>query len=72
MGERKTAPIWNDDHFTYVASAARETPALYELREGKPSLVNFSFADGTYTVDKILDSGYLSIGKKKLSFTRER
>jgi hypothetical protein len=33
--------------------------------------VNFTYKEGVYVVDKILDKGYLAIGKQKLGFTRE-
>jgi type IV secretory pathway VirB9-like protein len=62
--------IYHDDTFTYVKCAAREKPALYEIKDGKPNLINFQFENGVYIVPKILDSGYLAIGKKKLPFTR--
>jgi type IV secretory pathway VirB9-like protein len=63
--------IYHDDTFTYVKCAAREKPALYEIKDGKPNLINFQFENGVYIVPKILDSGYLAIGKKKLPFTRQ-
>jgi type IV secretion system protein VirB9 len=51
-------------------TAAPEKPTLYELKDGKPSLINFQLASGVYVVPKILDAGYLAIGKKKATFTR--
>ena len=33
--------IWHDGKFTYIKSDARELPALYELADGRPALVNF-------------------------------
>src|SRR3989442_6837705 len=63
--------IYHDDTFTYIKSAAREKPALYEIKDGKPNLINFQLENGVYVVPKILDSGYLAIGKKKLPFTRQ-
>ena len=33
--------IWHDGQFTYLKSDATELPALYELKDGKPALVNF-------------------------------
>jgi type IV secretion system protein VirB9 len=62
--------IYHDDTFTYIKCAAREKPALYEMKDGKPNLTNFQLENGVYIVPKILDSGYLTIGKKKLPFTR--
>jgi len=62
--------IFADDKFTYIRADPQETPALYEIRENKPSLVNFDFAHGLYTVTKRIDHGYLAIGKIKLEFWR--
>jgi len=63
--------IFHDDRFTYIRANPEETPALYEVKEGKPNLINFQFQNGTYVVDKILDSGYLAIGKERLAFSRQ-
>jgi type IV secretion system protein VirB9 len=62
--------IWRDDRFTYLRGHFQETPALYELKDGKGSLINFDFANGLYTVPKQLDNGYLAIGKQKVAFHR--
>jgi len=62
--------IWRDDKFTYLRGQFQETPALYEVKDKKPSLINFDFNDGLYTVPKELDSGYLEIGKQKVEFHR--
>ena len=62
--------IWHDDKFTYLRGHFQETPALYEVKDKKPSLINFDFNNGLYTVPKQLDSGYLAIGKKKVEFHR--
>lgn len=62
--------IWHDDKFTYLRGKFQETPALYEVKEKKPSLINFDFANGLYTVPKEVDNGYLAIGKQKLEFHR--
>jgi type IV secretory pathway VirB9-like protein len=62
--------IWRDDKFTYLRGQFQETPALYELKDGKGSLINFDFNAGLYTVPKELDYGYLTIGKQKVDFHR--
>jgi type IV secretion system protein VirB9 len=62
--------IWRDDKFTYLRGEFQETPALYELKDGKGSLINFDFNAGLYTVPKQLEHGYLAIGKKKVEFQR--
>ena len=63
--------IWRDDKFTYLRGQFQETPALYEVKDKKPSLINFDFSNGLYTVPKELDNGYLAIGKQKVEFHRE-
>jgi type IV secretory pathway VirB9-like protein len=63
--------IYHDDTFTYIKCAAREKPALYEIKDGKPNLINFQLENGVYIVPKVLDTGYLAIGKKKLPFARQ-
>ena len=60
--------IWRDDRFTYLRGQFQETPALYELKDGKGSLINFDFNAGLYIVPKELESGYLAIGKQKVEF----
>jgi type IV secretion system protein VirB9 len=60
--------IWHDGQFTFIRSDARELPTLYELRDGQPSLVNFQVQTGTYVVPKVLDRGYLALGKERFSF----
>jgi len=62
--------IWRDDKFTYLRGTFQETPALYELKDGKGSLINFDFNNGLYTVPKQLENGYLAIGKQKVEFHR--
>ena len=62
--------IWRDDKFTYLRGQFQETPALYEVKDKKPSLINFDFSNGLYTVPKELDNGYLAIGKQKVEFHR--
>ena len=64
--------IFHDDHFTYIRSAAPEKPAIYEMKDGKPNLINFDLDNGMYIVPKIMDAGYLAIGKTKVAFTRRQ
>jgi type IV secretion system protein VirB9 len=63
--------MYRDDKFTYIQARPEETPTLYEIKDGKPNLVNFDYKDGVYVADRILGRGYLAIGKKKLAFTSE-
>lgn len=62
--------MFHDDHVTYIQARAPELPSLYELKDGLPNLVTFDVRDGIYVVPKMLDSGYLAIGAKRLPFTR--
>ena len=62
--------IYHDDAFTYIKCAAREKPTLYEVKDGKPSLINFQLANGVYIAPKILNAGYLAVGKKRVVFAR--
>jgi type IV secretory pathway VirB9-like protein len=62
--------VWRDDKFTYLRGHFEETPALYELKDGKGSLINFDYSDGLYTIPKAVYSGYLAIGKQRVEFKR--
>ena len=44
-----------------------------ELKDGKPSLIQYDFDAKTnrYIIPKILDQGYLRVGKSELRFARE-
>ncbi len=72
---RRLAPflvsaIYHDDRFTYIKSTASEKPTIYEIKDKKPNLVNFDLENGVYVVPKIIDSGYLVVGKKRVTFNR--
>ena len=62
--------MWHDGQFTYIKADATELPALYEVKDGTPALLNFDVRDGTYVVPKLLDRGYLAIGKERFAFAR--
>ncbi|MGH9713644.1 MAG: TrbG/VirB9 family P-type conjugative transfer protein [Candidatus Acidiferrales bacterium] len=64
--------IFHDDRFTYIKCGASEKPAIYEVKDGKPNLINFELDKGVYIIPKIMDAGYLAIGKKKVVFTRHQ
>jgi type IV secretion system protein VirB9 len=64
--------IFHDEHFTYIRCAASEKPAIHEVKDGKPNLINFDLDNGMYIVAKIMDAGYLAIGKKKVAFRRHQ
>ena len=63
--------IYHDDRFTYIKSSATEKFAVYEMKDGKPNLLTFQLKDGTYILPKIVDHGYLEIGKHRLEFQRK-
>jgi type IV secretion system protein VirB9 len=62
--------IYTDGTFTYIKSDATELPALYEVRDGAPNLVNFQVEHGVYVVPKVLENGYLAVGQRRLTFQR--
>lgn len=62
--------IYHDDVATYIRSEAQEKPAIYELKDGVPTPVTFDLKDGVYVVPKVLDQGYLVLGKKTMEFLR--
>lgn len=63
--------IYSDGRFTYIRARPSEAPALYEVKDGKPSLIGFDYRDGVYVAPKVLDEGYLAVGKRRLRFKRE-
>ena len=63
--------IWHDGQFTYIKTDARELPALYEMKDGAPALVNFNVENGTYVVPKVVERGYLSLGNQRFSFAQQ-
>jgi type IV secretion system protein VirB9 len=62
--------IYQDGQFTYVRTSAAEKFSVYELKDGRPDLVAFQLDSGTYVLPKVVDHGYLAIGKLKLNFDR--
>jgi type IV secretion system protein VirB9 len=62
--------VYHDDKFTYIRSSAQEKPTLYEVKDGVPNLINFDLRDGVYIAPKVIDKGYLVIGKHRLDFER--
>jgi type IV secretory pathway VirB9-like protein len=63
--------MWHDGQFTYVKTDATELPALYEVKDGTPALVNFQVHNGTYVVPKVLERGYLALGNAHFSFAEQ-
>jgi type IV secretory pathway VirB9-like protein len=63
--------IYHDDKFTYIKTNAPEKFSVYEMKDGKPNLVTYDLREGTYIIPKVMDDGYVELGKKRLSFTRK-
>ncbi|WP_420449660.1 TrbG/VirB9 family P-type conjugative transfer protein [Candidatus Palauibacter sp.] len=64
--------MWHDGLFTYISSRAHESPALYELQDGEPSLVAFDLTkDGLYIARRVMGDGWLQIGDKRLRWRLE-
>lgn len=56
--------------FTYIKAKAPERFAVYEVKDGKPNLVEFFAAKDVYVVRKVVDHGYVKIGTEKVKFDR--
>ena len=63
--------IYHDDKFTYIKTSAPEKFSIYEMKDGKPDLVTYDLHDGTYIIPKVMDSGYVELGNKRMDFTRK-
>ncbi len=63
--------IYHDDKFTYIKTDAQEKFSVYEMRDGKPNLITYQLNNGTYIIPKVMDSGYVELGKKKMEFSRK-
>ena len=58
--------MWHDGQFTYLRSTAQETPALYENRDGQPSLIPYDLQqDGLFVVRRLVGRGWLQIGRER-------
>src|SRR5258706_5673127 len=64
--------IWNDGQFTYIKAEAKELPAVYELKDGAPAVVNFQVRGDTYVVPKVLERGYLALRQDRFPFQQGR
>ena len=67
----KIKAIYHDDKFTYIKTDAPEKFSIYEMRDGKPNLVTYQLTNGTYIIPKVMDSGYVELGKKRMEFSRK-
>jgi len=63
--------VYTDGRATFIRTHASELPAVYEVLDGKPSLLNFQVEDGgLYVIPKVIEEGYLALGKRRLKFRR--
>jgi type IV secretory pathway VirB9-like protein len=60
--------IFHDGRFTYIRANGRELPSVYEVIDHVPNLVGYQVEQGVIVVSKVIDHGYLAIGKRRLSF----
>jgi type IV secretory pathway VirB9-like protein len=63
--------IYHDGKFTYIKTNAPEKFSVYEMKDGKPNLINYDLRDGTYIIPGVMDSGYVELGKKRMQFARK-
>ena len=58
--------MWHDGRFTYLRSHAQESPALYEQKDGDPTLIAYDLnEDGLYIVRRVVGDGWLQIGDNR-------
>ena len=63
--------IFEDGRQTYIDADPQEPGAVYELKDGKPNLIDFEYHDGRYTLHKVVNQGYVELGTARLEFHRE-
>ena len=63
--------IYHDEKFTYIKTNAAEKFSVYEMKDGKPNLINYDVRDGTYIIPTVMQEGYVQLGNKKMQFTRK-
>src|SRR3954462_13890379 len=62
--------IWHDSKFTYIEAESQNAPSLYEVIDGKDSVVQYSLENGKYVVTHIMSHGIFRAGKTKLEFKK--
>jgi type IV secretion system protein VirB9 len=60
--------IYHDERFTYIRTSGRELPTVYEVIDHVPNLVGYQVEQGVIVISKVIDHGYLAIGKRRLAF----
>jgi hypothetical protein len=65
------AGLYHNDKFTFIEAHPQEQFAVYEVKDGKPTAINlYPDGDGLYRLDRVVQSGYLKLGKKELKFSQ--
>ena len=63
--------VFRDDKFTYIAANPDEVASFYEVKDGKPNLVQFQYQNGVYVIRDLVERGYLQVGKKRTDIARK-
>jgi type IV secretion system protein VirB9 len=64
--------VYHDSRFTYIEASSQNAPALYEVLDGKASVVQYELQNGKYVVGHVMTNGLLRAGKTKLEFNRSK
>jgi hypothetical protein len=69
--------IWYDGEFTCIRAKTLEPPSLFEFKDDKLSLIEYSYARatdgvGVYTIPKVVEQGALRVGKKQILFREDK
>jgi type IV secretory pathway VirB9-like protein len=64
--------IYHDDRFTYIKTTAPEKFAVYDIKDGKPNLINYQLRNGTYIIPTVLEDGYVQLGAQKMKFKQKK
>jgi hypothetical protein len=62
--------IWNDGQFTYIKAEAKELPAVYEMKDGAPAVVNFRFAATRTSCRRSSSGGTSHSGRSASTFSK--
>lgn len=63
--------IYSVKGFTYIKLDTAELPSVWSVKDGKPSKLNPTFANGKYEIQGVLDTGELLVGKSSVKFRRK-
>ncbi|MFL6463872.1 MAG: TrbG/VirB9 family P-type conjugative transfer protein [Bryobacteraceae bacterium] len=62
--------IYSVKGFTYIKIDTPELPSVWSVKDGKPSKLNPTFANGLYEIQGVLEVGELSVGKSSIKFRK--